>query len=91
MREDQLDNLIPIDFPERVKFNEFHEYMLDQGTVVNYCKPRWENPFYRYLVATADIKEGEDVLAVPYSEWITLQMVAKESELCKKLCGVSDI
>mgnify|MGYP006111877115 CR=1 FL=1 len=42
-------------------------------------------------MASADINVGEDALAVPYTEWITLQIVAKESALCKKLCDDSDI
>jgi hypothetical protein len=47
-------------------FQQFHDWMLDQGAIVSGCKPRWENKFYRYLVADADIKEGQDVLAIPY-------------------------
>jgi len=69
----RLDQLLPGDHPERHNFDNFNEDMINKGAIVNKCKPRWENPFYRYIHAKQDIRNGEDVLAIPLDQWITLE------------------
>jgi len=58
---------LPDDHPEKVGFAEFDQWIRKEGAIINKCKPRWENEFYRYLVADADIKKGEDILAIPHT------------------------
>lgn len=47
----RLDQLLPGDHPERHNFENFNQDMINKGAIVSKCKPRWENPFYRYIHA----------------------------------------
>lgn len=69
----KLDNVLPKDHIERQNFEKFDKYIREKGAAINKCKPRWEHPSYRYIVAKQDIKRGEDIVAIPYTEWITME------------------
>lgn len=64
---------MPKDHVERQNFAKFDRYIRGKGAKINKCKPRWETPSYRYIVAKQDIKRGEDIVAIPYTEWITME------------------
>ena len=77
--------------PDRVKMGEFEQYMRQQNAIINKCKIKWKDESHRFLVATADILKDEDVVAVPYQEWLTLEKIALDSPLIEKLNNNSDL
>lgn len=81
----QLDGQLPYDHPEKIQFAEFDHWIRSYGAIINKIKPRWENENYRYIVAESDIKKGEDIIAIPHTHWITLEIVNRNSPMCDKL------
>jgi hypothetical protein len=66
-KQAQLDSQLPDTHPEKVRFFEFDKWVKEEGAIINKVKPRWENANYRYVVAEADIKKGEDIIAIPHT------------------------
>lgn len=52
---------------------------------MNKCRVVHHDESLRYLVATADIMKEEDVLAIPYAEWMSLENITSESPELNKL------
>lgn len=84
-QEISLDNLVSKDYPDKINFERFNTEIVKRGAIINNVKTRWQNKNLRYGVTTTDIKKGEDLIAIPHSEWITLEQVVIDSPLCEKL------
>jgi protein-histidine N-methyltransferase len=78
------DNNLPMDHPERTRFNKLLNWLKDGGSQFEKLKIRYYTADYRGVHAARDIKKGETVLFVPKDQIITLEM-AMESPIGKKM------
>lgn len=86
IKEDiSLDNIVSKDHPDKISFERFNTEIVKRGAIISNVKTRWQNNNLRYGVTTTDIKKGEDLIAIPHTEWITLEQVVIDSPLCEKL------
>ena len=73
-KELTLDRSIPLDHPERHRFNELFKWMKDGGAEFDKLKLRYYTEDYRGVHAASNIKQGETILYVPVNEMLTLDM-----------------
>lgn len=60
-----LDRSIPLDHPERQRFNDLFSWMKSGGAQFDKLKLRYYSADYRGVHAHQDIKKGETILYVP--------------------------
>ena len=75
--EIEQDNLIPLDHPERKRFQNLLDWMQEGGADFSKLKLRYYSDNYRGVHASRDIQNGETVLYVPLKQIITLEMAFK--------------
>ena len=68
------DNKLPLDHPERKRFQQLLDWMDAGGADHSKLKLRFYSANYRGVHAKCDIKAGETVLHVPLEQIITLEM-----------------
>lgn len=73
---------MPDTHPEVIKAKKYGEWIRSKGAHIEKTKLRWKNPTHPYLVASQDIPKGEDIVQIPYSEWMPLETVLPDSPLC---------
>ena len=78
------DNKLPVDDPERVRFEKMLKWLKDGGSKYDKLKIRYYGPDYRGVHASRNIKKGETILYVPLHQIITLEM-AIQSPIGKKM------
>lgn len=83
-QEYEEDNSLPIDHPERARFERMLEWLKNGGSQFDKLKIRYYTPDYRGVHAARDIKKGEIILYVPKEQIITLEM-AIHSPIGKKM------
>lgn len=59
------DNTLPVDHPERVRFDRMCQWLKDGGSKFDKLKIMFYSPDYRGVHAARDIKKGEIILHVP--------------------------
>ncbi len=64
-REYEEDNSIPVDHPERQRFEKLLVWMKEGGSIFDKLKVRYYTADYRGVHAARDIKKGETILLVP--------------------------
>jgi protein-histidine N-methyltransferase len=72
--EYEEDNNLPIDHPERARFERMLKWLRDGGSQFDKLKIRYYTADYRGVHAARDIKKGETILFVPKEQIITLEM-----------------
>ena len=72
--EYEEDNNLPIDHPERARFERMLKWLKDGGSQFDKLKIRYYTADYRGVHAARDIKKGETILFVPKEQIITLEM-----------------
>lgn len=73
-KELSLDRNIPLDHPERHRFNELFRWMQEGGSEFDKLKLRYYTEDYRGVHAASNISKGETILFVPVNEMLTLDM-----------------
>ena len=68
------DRSIPLDHPERHRFNALFKWMKEGGAEFNKLKLRYYTEDYRGVHASGAIEKGETILFVPLNELLTLDM-----------------
>jgi hypothetical protein len=63
--EFELDNTLPLEHPERQRFERMLQWLKDGGSQFNKLKIRWYTDDYRGVHAARDIKKNEIILLVP--------------------------
>jgi hypothetical protein len=63
--EYEEDNSIPIDHPERARFEKLLKWLKEGGSEFEKLKIRYYTADYRGVHAARDIKKGETILYVP--------------------------
>jgi len=81
----RLTKTVPDTHPEVVKAKKYEEWIRSKGAHIEKCKLKWKNPTHPYLVATADIAKGQDIVEIPYAEWMPLESILPDSPLCLAL------
>ena len=76
----RLDTSIPLDHPERTRFNAMFDWLKNDGAQFDKLKLRYYTEDYRGVHASRAIKKGETLLLVPLKDLLTLDM-AMESPL----------
>lgn len=69
-----LDRSLPLDHPERIRFNELFNWMKQGGSQFDKLKLRYYTTDYRGVHAAKNIKKGETILYVPKHQLLTLDM-----------------
>lgn len=64
-QEYEEDNSIPVDHPERARFEKLLEWLHEGGSTFDKLKIRYYTADYRGVHAARDIKKGEIILYVP--------------------------
>jgi len=82
--EYEEDNSIPIDHPERQRFEKLLNWLKEGGSIFDKLKIRYYTADYRGVHAARDIKKGETILYIPKEQIITLEM-AFASPVGKKM------
>lgn len=82
--EYEEDNSIPVDHPERQRFEKLLKWLKEGGSQFDKLKIRYYTADYRGVHAARDIKKGETILYVPKEQIITLEM-AFASPVGKKM------
>lgn len=82
--EIEEDNSIPVDHPERQRFEKLLKWLKEGGSEFGKLKIRYYTADYRGVHAARDIKKGETILFVPKEQIITLEM-AFASPVGKKM------
>lgn len=75
---------MPVDHPERARFEHMLEWLKNGGSEFSKLKIRYYTADYRGVHAARDIKKGEIILYVPKEQIITLEM-AISSPVGKKM------
>lgn len=75
--EVEQDNLIPMDHPERKRFQNLLDWMQNGGADFSKLKLRYYSENYRGVHASRNIVNGETVLFVPLKQIVTLEMAFK--------------
>lgn len=83
-QEIEEDNSIPVDHPERQRFEKLLKWLKEGGSEFGKLKIRYYTADYRGVHAARDIKKGETILFVPKEQIITLEM-AFASPVGKKM------
>lgn len=65
MREYEEDNNLPVDHPERARFERLLEWLKNGGSQFEKLKIRYYSADYRGVHAARDIKKGETILFIP--------------------------
>jgi histone-lysine N-methyltransferase SETD3 len=73
-KEIEQDNVLPLDHPERRRFNALLDWMERGGADFSKLKLRYYSENYRGVHASQNIKSGEVILYVPLNQIITLEM-----------------
>ena len=84
-QEFEEDTSLPLEHPERQRFERLLKWLADGGSKFDKLKIRFYTEDYRGVHAARDIKKGETILYVPKKQIITLEM-AFASPLGKKMC-----
>jgi hypothetical protein len=63
--EHKEDNNLPLDHPERMRFDKMLKWLKDGGSEFNKLKIRYYTEDYRGVHAARDVKKGETILYVP--------------------------
>ena len=84
LNEQDEDTKLPLDHPERKKFDCMLTWMLAGGSEFDKLKIRYYSQNHRGVHASRDIKKNETILFVPKSRIITLEM-AYASPIGKKM------
>lgn len=82
--EYEEDNSIPLDHPERQRFEKMLKWLKEGGSIYDKLKIRYYTADYRGVHAARDIKKGETILYIPKEQIITLEM-AFASPVGKKM------
>lgn len=69
-----LDRSLPLDHPERNRFNALFTWMKEGGSKFDKLKLRYYTQDYRGVHAAQDISKGETILYVPNHQLLTLDM-----------------
>ena len=64
-KEYEEDNSIPVDHPERQRFEKLLVWLKEGGSIFDKLKIRYYTADYRGVHAARDIKKGETILLVP--------------------------
>ena len=70
----QVNNVLPPDHPERVKFDTLIKWLIDGGAIFPKLQMRFYSQDYRGVHSTSFITKDECILYVPKSHIITLEM-----------------
>jgi histone-lysine N-methyltransferase SETD3 len=68
------DRSVPLDHPERQRFNAMFDWMKKGGAQFPKLKLRYYTEDYRGVHAATQIEKGETILYVPLSQLLTLDM-----------------
>lgn len=83
-KEIEEDSNLPLDHPERKRFDALLNWLKDGGSEFDKLKLRYYTADYRGVHAARNIKKGETILYVPKDQIITLEM-AFASPVGKKM------
>jgi hypothetical protein len=72
--EHTLDTTIPLEHPERRRFNKMFDWLKDNGAEFPKLKMRYYTEDYRGVHASREILKGETILLVPKDCLLTLDM-----------------
>ena len=64
-QEYEEDNNLPLDHPERIRFEKMCSWLREGGSKFDKLKIRYYSADYRGVHAARDIKKGEIILYVP--------------------------
>lgn len=64
-KEYEEDNTIPVEHPERQRFEKLLVWLKEGGSIFDKLKIRYYTADYRGVHAARDIKKGETILLVP--------------------------
>ena len=64
-KEYEEDNSIPVDHPERQRFEKLLVWLKEGGSIFDKLKIRYYTADYRGVHAARDIKKGETILLIP--------------------------
>jgi len=73
----KLDNVLPRDDPEIIRFNKFTKWLTDGGAIYDKIKMRYYSKDYRGVHARTKIRKNEIFLYIPRNLIITLEMAKK--------------
>lgn len=74
LKEVELDTALPMDHPERARYNTMLEWMEHGGSKFDKLKLRYYTDDYRGVHAARPIKKDETILFVPFHQLLTLDM-----------------
>jgi len=80
--ESQLaqDKSLPKDHPARKSFEEYKKWAVEsQGVLLTKNNVRFENENFKVAVASQNVAKGEDVIQVPSTAWITMEVVQQDN------------
>ena len=77
---------MPLDHPERKRFNDMFEWLKNDGAYFEKLKLRYYTQDYRGVHASRAIKKGETILLVPLKNLLTLDM-AMESPIGSQMAA----
>ena len=80
----KIDNVLPKDHPEIIRFNKFVKWLKEGGANFDKIKMRYYSPDYRGVHARTHIKKNEVFLTIPKNLIITLEM-AKAAPIGAKM------
>lgn len=63
--EIEEDNSIPLEHPERQRFEKLLKWLKEGGSIYDKLKIRYYTADYRGVHAARDIKKGETILYIP--------------------------
>ena len=64
-QEIEEDNSIPLEHPERQRFEKLLKWLKEGGSIYDKLKIRYYTADYRGVHAARDIKKGETILYIP--------------------------
>ena len=70
----RLDTMLPLNHPERQRFNDMFNWLKSDGAYFEKLKLRYYTEDYRGVHAARAIKKGETILLVPLKDLLTLDM-----------------
>ena len=86
LEELKLDASIPLDHPERHRFNEMFDWLRNDGAKFDKLKLRYYTEDYRGVHCSRDVQKGEIILFVPKKNLLTLDM-AMESPIGSQMAA----
>ena len=83
-KEIEVNSVLPLTHPERVKFNNLVSWLLEGGSIFPKLQMRFYSEDYRGVHSTSFIHKDDLILFIPKSHIITLEM-AKSSPIGSKM------